>query len=183
MQGLVQTLLKARFVAPVVAMAALLVPLLAAAQTGSTGSVGTWRSGFADDPHGGRRVPFISRSADLDSPDVDIVGLTVRCGQSGPEAILIVADPLPPRGVARVRLDAAGSTDVVEATPIPTGAGLVLPIDVQARAVGAWGRSATLTATVTREGLVSRASFSLDGFAAALARLESECMLAAITPL
>ena len=182
MQNVLQRRFGGRLFERAVGMAIVLVPSLAIAQTGPPGSVSTWRSGFADDPHGGGRVPFISRSAELDSPDTDIIGLTVRCGHAGPEAILVVADPLPPRGHAQVTLDAAGSSDVVDATPIPTGAGLVLPIDVRVRAAGSWGRGTILAATLMHDGMVSHAKFTLDGFGGALARLESECMLARMIP-
>jgi hypothetical protein len=116
------------------------------------------------------------RTADLLRSDVGFAGLTLRCSNTGFEALVVLLNPLPPRSRPKVKL-AAGSTPIdVTASIVPPGAALVLPNEVATLVSGPWQSAAELAVTVEENGAtITRGVVSLTGLASALALLVTNC--------
>ncbi len=139
-----------------------------------------WRLTHSPNPTGGAELQSILQVAEPDRSDLDLIGMMVRCGRNGPETLLIVLQPFPPRTKIAVKLTARGSSFDVNAGLIPTGAGLTLPIDVQSELSGAWHDAHELTIEIAGDGRKIAGVVKIDGLAPAVANLLPLCEMAQI---
>ena len=143
----------------------------AAPQPGSR-DVGGWRLVRTKDPRGGPDAVSIMKTADPLS-DPDIAGLTVRCAENGPEALIIVVDPLPPKTKPHVRLGLRGKEKDFEATVVPPFSSLLLP--PQAMALIASLGPEDLFFKLDAERTAIQGAVNLAGLNQALAQLQANC--------
>ncbi len=64
---------------------------------------------------------------DTNRSDPDLAGLSLRCGDQGLEALVIVIEPFPPRSNPRMTLRAGSAKTTSELAVMPSGAALLLP--------------------------------------------------------
>src|ERR1700678_3016016 len=60
-------------------------------------NVGSWRLVRTPNVRGGADAVSIMHIADSSRSDLDLAGLTLRCGENGIEALVVVVEPRPPR--------------------------------------------------------------------------------------
>lgn len=137
-----------------------------------------WRMLSSPGPHAGADNEAISQTADLETSDPGFIGMMVRCRNAALETILVVAEPLPPRATADVTLSGGGATVVAPATPIITGAGLQVPIDLVAQLNGAWAGEPALDVTIATPDRI-HGVVSLQGLRTPLLQLSRDCGMAA----
>jgi len=82
-------------------------------------SGGTWRLVRTPDPRGGPDAVSIMQTADAARSDMDLVGLTLRCSDTGFDILVVFLKPFPPRAHPKVRLTIGSATVHLEATVIP----------------------------------------------------------------
>ncbi len=124
---------------------------------------------------GGRDFVSMMRTADTLRSDPDFAGLAIHCGQTGPELILVIIQPLPPNSRPRVTLGGPGKKIRVEASVLPSGATLLLPEEATALARGPWQAMADLPITIESGDTKIRGVVQLDGLHAALQTLSASC--------
>jgi hypothetical protein len=140
-----------------------------------TAGTGTWRLVRTPNPRGGPDVVSIMQTADPPRSDIDLAGLTVRCGIADPEVIVVLVRPLPPRANPKVKLTAGGSTAQFYGTVIPPGASIALPREASGLTSGPWLSSPELNIEVDESNDTVRGVVPLAGLGPALALLRSNC--------
>jgi hypothetical protein len=140
----------------------------------ATGS-GTWRLVRTPNPRGGPDAVSIMQTADTARSDIDLVGLTLRCSDTGFDVLVVFLKPFPPRAHPKVKLTSGGTTVHLEATVIPPGAAISLPAEVATLVKGSWQSSSELAIEVEDDGNATRGFISLVGLAPALSLLASNC--------
>ena len=110
--------------------------------------IGSWRLVRTPNPDRGKDAVSIMHTADVSKSDLDLAGLMVRCGQSGPEILIVLVRPLPPRAHPKVVVNAGGDTAAFVATPVPPGAAIQLPQQASVFLTGAWKDAAALSVRI-----------------------------------
>src|SRR5262249_17223849 len=87
-------------------------------------SGGSWRLVRTPDPRGGPDAVSIMQTADAARSDIDLVGLTLRCSDTGFDVLVVFLKPFPPRAHPKVKLTTGSATVHLEATVIPPGAAI-----------------------------------------------------------
>jgi hypothetical protein len=140
---------------------------------------GGWRIVRTPNPAGGAAAVSIMQIADVAKSDLEFAGLTLRCGQSGIEVLVVLTAPLPPREHPRVRAATGPDReDDFVASIVPPGAALLLPEKATALARGAWANAESLTLNIaTSDGgpAAIKGVVPLRGLAAALDLLQTKC--------
>src|SRR5262249_51216293 len=67
-------------------------------------NAGTWRLVRTPNPRGGPDAVSIMQTADPARSDVDLVGLTLRCSDTGFDVLVVLLKPFPPRTHPKVKL-------------------------------------------------------------------------------
>lgn len=135
---------------------------------------GGWRLVKTPDPSGGPDAVSVLHAADTTKSDLNFAGLTLRCGQTGIETLLILLDPLP-RGSQYGVLVKSGSTETpFEAKALQRGEVLLLPPGATALAGGAWQSVPELSVDIAGPSPI-RGSVALGGLAGALSTLSQSC--------
>ena len=65
-------------------------------------SAGTWRLVRTPNPHGGPDAASIMQTADTARSDIDLVGLTLRCSDTGFDVLVVFLKPFPPSANPKV---------------------------------------------------------------------------------
>jgi hypothetical protein len=138
-------------------------------------SVGTWRLVRTPNPRGGPDAVSIMQTADAARSDIDLVGLTLRCSDTGFDVIVVFLKPFPPRTHPKVELTTGGATVHLEAKVIPPGAAISLPAEAATMVKGLWQSSLELAIEVKDDGNTTRGVISLVGLGPALSLLASNC--------
>lgn len=115
------------------------------------------------------------RTADLLHSDPGFAGLALHCGQNGPDILLIVLEPFPPRSHPQVTFGDPPNDVHFEASVLPSGAALLLPDDAMALAKARWQSQPNLPITVKSGAVKIHAVVPLDGFGPALQTLSASC--------
>jgi hypothetical protein len=126
-------------------------------------------------PRGGPDAVSIMQTADTTRSDIDLVGLTLRCSDTGFDVLVVFLKPFPPRTHPKVKLTSGGTTVHLEAAVIPPGAAISLPAEVATLVKGSWQLSSELAIEVEDDGNATRGFISLVGLAPALSLLASNC--------
>ena len=135
----------------------------------------SWRIVRTPRQDGGGDFISMMRTADTLRSDPDFAGLAIHCGQNGPELILVIIQPLPPRSHPQVTLGNPDSAIRVTASILPSGATLLLPEEATALAKGPWQSMADLPITVESGATKIHGVVRLDGLGAALQTLSVSC--------
>jgi hypothetical protein len=138
-------------------------------------NAGTWRLVRTPNPRGGPDAVSIMQTADTARSDIDLVGLTLRCSDTGFDVLVVFLKPFPPRTHPKVKLTSGGTTVHLEAAVIPPGAAISLPAEVATLVKGSWQSSSELAIEVEDDGNATRGFISLVGLAPALSLLASNC--------
>jgi hypothetical protein len=138
-------------------------------------NAGTWRLVRTPNPRGGPDAVSIMQTADTARSDIDLVGLTLRCSDTGFDVLVVFLKPFPPRTHPKVKLTSGGTTVHLEATVIPPGAAISLPAEVATLVKGSWQSTSELAIEVEDDGNATRGFISLVGLAPALSLLASNC--------
>ena len=139
-------------------------------------SAGTWRLVRTPNPRGGPDAVSIMQTADAARSDIDLVGLTLRCSDTGFDVIVVSLKAFPPRTHPKVELTTGGATVHLEATVIPPGAAISLPAEAATMVKGSWQSSLELAIEVRDDGNTTRGVISLVGLGPALSLLASNCI-------
>ena len=138
-------------------------------------SGGTWRLVRTPNPRGGPDAVSIMQMADTARSDIDLVGLTLRCSDTGFDVLVVFLKPFPPRTRPKVRLTTGATTVHLEATVIPPGAAISLPAEAATLVKGSSQSSSELAVEVDDDGNATRGVISLAGLGPALSLLTSNC--------
>lgn len=136
---------------------------------------GTWRLVRTPNPRGGPDAVSIMQTADAARSDIDLVGLALRCGDTGFDVLVVFLKPFPPRTHPKVKLTFSGATVNLEATVIPPGAAISLPAEAAMLVKGPWQSSSELAIEVEDDSNATRGVISLVGLGPALSLLTSNC--------
>jgi hypothetical protein len=138
-------------------------------------SAGTWRLVRTPNPRGGPDAVSIMQTADTARSDIDLVGLMLRCSDTGFDVLVVFLKPFPPRAHPKVKLTSGGTTVHLEAVVIPPGAAISLPAEVATLVKGSWQSSTELAIEVEDDGNATQGVISLVGLGPALSLLASNC--------
>jgi hypothetical protein len=73
-------------------------------------NAGTWRLVRTPNPRGGPDAVSVMQTADTARSDIDLVGLTLRCSDTGFDVLVVFLKPFPPRTHPKVKLTSGGTT-------------------------------------------------------------------------
>jgi hypothetical protein len=104
----------------------------------------SWRLIHTPGSHAGTDYAAIMHVADLDRSDPRLAGIMLRCSQQSLEIVIVVVEPFPPQARPRISLRVAGQESYFVGSVIPTGAGILLPVDGMRLATGPWRESTEL---------------------------------------
>src|SRR5262245_58980805 len=138
-------------------------------------NAGTWRLVRTQNPRGGPDAVSVMQTADTARSDIDLVGLTLRCSDTGFDVLVVFLKPFPPRTHPKVKLTSGGSTVHLEAAVIPRGAADSLPAEVAELVEGSLQLSLELAIEVEDDSTATRGVISLAGLGPALSLLTSNC--------
>ena len=134
-----------------------------------------WRLVRTPGPKGGGDVISMMRTADMLRSDPDFAGLSLHCGQKGPEILVIVVQPFPPRSQPRVTLGSTVNEAHFEASVLPSGAALLLPDHAMALANGPWQSLVDLPIKIEDGDTTIRGVVPLSGLNTVLQTLMASC--------
>jgi hypothetical protein len=134
-----------------------------------------WRTVRTPGPKPGADVISKMRTADLLRSDPAFAGLALHCGESGPEIVVIVVEPFPPRSRPRVEIGQQASDGAFEASVLPGGAALLLPAAATALANGAWQSQPELSVKIENAGSTIQGVVPLSGLKEALNAINISC--------
>jgi hypothetical protein len=145
----------------------------------SAPDIGGWRLVRTANPGGGKDAVAIMHTADMTQSDLDLAGLTIRCGEHGPEILFVLVRPVPPRTHPKVVVN-AGADVAFMATLVPPGAAIALPQEASAALIDAWKKAATLAVHIAstpgdEETFAIRGIIPLTGLARAEPLLLASC--------
>jgi hypothetical protein len=128
----------------------------------------------------GRDVVAIIQTADTAKSDLNLAGLMLRCSETGPEVLVVLILPLPPRTHPRVVVSTGRDKADFSATTVPPGAAILLPKEAIILASGSWTAATELSVEVDApEGAPETTSIKgvipLAGLGAALSNLLASC--------
>jgi hypothetical protein len=98
----------------------------------------------------------------------------LRRGREGVEAVVVVAEPFPPRAWPQITLRTAGQESQLIGTIIPAGAVIRLPGDATSLVTGPWRTARELGIKVADGGAAIDGIAALSGLPKALQSLNAE---------
>jgi len=134
-----------------------------------------WRLVRTPNPAGGKEAVSIMQTADIVKSDIDLAGLTVRCGENNLETLVVLLTPLPPRAHPKVTVSAGGASEDFTGTVVPPGAEVLLPQEASALASGPWTAAPELSVQVENDAERVKGVIPLAGLGAALPMLLANC--------
>ena len=133
-----------------------------------------WRLVKTPNPGGGPEAISVLRAANTAKSDPNFAGLTLRCGPTGIETLLILLEPLVRESRYNV-LAKGGSTEThFEAQALQGGEVLLLPPSATAMASGSWQAAPELSVSIAGPSPI-RGSVPTAGLSSALATLSQSC--------
>jgi hypothetical protein len=129
------------------AMTAKPAPHAAPAAPAPPPDIGAWRLVRTANPGGGKDAVAIMHIAEMTKSDLDLAGLTIRCGEHTPEILFVLVRPLPPRTHPIVVIE-AGADTTLTATIVPPGAAIALPQEASAALIDAWKNAVALSVRI-----------------------------------
>jgi len=136
---------------------------------------GGWRLVRTPNPQGGAEAISIMHVSDTSKSDFALAGLTLRCGDSGIEPLLIVLEPLPGGSHAPVIVKAGSTQSQFEASAIQGGQALLLPQVASNLAAGQWQNANELSVEIATKPVPIRGVVPITGLSKALHILAQNC--------
>jgi hypothetical protein len=124
---------------------------------------------------GGSEGVSVTHTADMLRSDPDFAGLALHCGRNGPEILLFVIQPFPPKAKPQVSLGGLINEVQFEASVLPSGAALLLPDEAMTLANGPWLSLVDLPVTIKSGATTIHGVVPLNGLAAALKTITASC--------
>jgi hypothetical protein len=138
---------------------------------------GGWRLVRTPNPQGGAEAVSIMHVSDTSKSDFALAGLTLRCGDSGIEPLLIVLEPLPGGSHPPVTVKAGSSEAQFEASAIQGGQAVLLPRVASNLAAGQWQSANELSVEIAIKPVPIRGVVPIPGLSKALQTLTQICAL------
>ena len=138
---------------------------------------GGWRLVRTPNPQGGAEAISIMHVSDTSKSDFALAGLTLRCGGSDIEPLLIVLEPLPGGSHPPVTVKAGSSEAQFEASTIQGGQALLLPRAASNLAAGQWQSASELSVEIATKPVPIRGVVPIPGLSKALQTLTQTCAL------
>ena len=117
----------------------------------------------------------MTHTPDTTRSDPDFAGFSIHCGKTGPEYLLIIINPLPPRSRPTVTISGSGKPISLVAMPLPSGAALLLPPETKVLAQGPWRTQTTVDFVISDGNYSLHGAISFHGFSQALSELSAAC--------
>jgi hypothetical protein len=136
---------------------------------------GGWRLVRTPNPQGGAEAISIMHVSDTSKSDFALAGLTLRCGDSGIEPLLIVLEPLPGGSHPPVIVKAGSTQSQFEASAIQGGQALLLPQVASNLAAGQWQTANELSVEIATKPVPIRGVVPITGLSKALHILAQNC--------
>lgn len=136
---------------------------------------GGWRLVRTPNPQGGPEAVSIMHVSDTAKSDFALAGLTLRCGGTGIEPLLIVLEPLATGSRPQVVLTAGSTQSQVEASAVQGGLALLLPPMASNLAAGPWQKSNELSVEIAIKPIPIRGIVPISGLSKALQTLTQIC--------
>ena len=133
-----------------------------------------WRLVRTPGPEGSQSVSIL-RTADGVRSDPDLAGISLHCGEKGPEILIIVVQPFPPRSQPKVKIGGAANMIEFDASVLPTGAALQLPYSAMAFADGQWQSQTELVVEIKDRDTAMHGVIPVTGLGDALKTLKAYC--------
>jgi hypothetical protein len=134
-----------------------------------------WRLVRTPNPQGGAEAISIMHVSDTSKSDFALAGLTLRCGGSGIEPLLIVLEPLPGDSHPPVIVKAGSTQSQFEASAIQGGQALLLPQVASNLAAGQWQNANELSVEIAIKPVPIRGVVPIAGLSKALHILAQNC--------
>jgi hypothetical protein len=141
----------------------------------ATAAAQAWRLVRTRNPRGGDDAVSMTHTADIAASDLEFAGAMLRCGDNGLEFLLVVIRPFPPRSHPEIAITAGANELHFEATVIPPGAELLLPVGARALAAGALHAERSMAVKISLAEVTIKGQLALDGLDGAIATLASSC--------
>jgi hypothetical protein len=138
---------------------------------------GGWRLVKTANPSGGPDAVAIMHVSDTAKSDLNLAGLTVRCGQGSPEILLIVLGPLPHGSHPSITIESGPRRVEFEASVIEGGEALLLPQIASSLAAGDWQRANELSVEIAIKPVLIRGVVPTTGLSTALQTLAQNCSI------
>jgi hypothetical protein len=138
-------------------------------------TVGDWRLLRSANPKGGPDAVSMVHTAETSRSDLDLAGLMLRCDGKSIGLVIVVVTPFPPRARPSVTISSNGKEWRFDATVVPPGAELMLPMEAMDLVKGTWQSAHELAVRVTSAEQTFGGSIRIDGLTGALSTLMTEC--------
>ncbi|MBW7971546.1 hypothetical protein [Bradyrhizobium sp. BR 10289] len=149
---------------------------LANARTQTTMLSDGWRLVKTRDTTSNAEIVSVMHVADISKSDINLAGLSLRCGQDGLQAVLILLQPLPRASRPSVVMKAEAKTFEVEAAVVQGGEALLLPGLESKLANGAWQAAGELSVEIAASPSPIQGVIPIRGLAGALRSLPPNCL-------
>jgi hypothetical protein len=143
----------------------------------NTSGLDGWRLVRTPRPDGGEDAISMIHIADAVRSDPDFAGLTLRCGRTGLEILIIVIQPFPPRSRPQVTIGSTNKEWRFETSIVSPGAAVLLPSDASALVTGPWQSLKELPIKIEEGGTTIRGIVPLSGLTTAVQTLMTSCSL------
>lgn len=117
----------------------------------------------------------VMHTADIAKSDINLAGLSLRCGQIGVEVLIIVTVPMARSTTPSVVLTAGHHETKLQARIAPNGEALILPQSAAALAFGDWLKAAELTIEIGTNPSPIKGVVPISEMADALRALPAKC--------
>lgn len=149
---------------------------LANARTQTTMLGDGWRLVKTRDSSSSAEIVSIMHVADISKSDINLAGLSLRCGQDGLQAVLILLEPLPRASHPSVVVKTNAKRSEFEAAVTQGGEALLLPGLASTLASGAWQTASELSIEIAIRPSPIQGTVPIRGLAAALRSLPPNCL-------
>ena len=134
-----------------------------------------WRLVRTRDPGGSAETVSVMHVADTTKSDLALAGLSLRCGATGIEVVLIVLEPLPRGSHPLVTITAGPNRVEFEASATQRGEALLLPQAASNLASGEWQNAAELGIEIATKPNPIQGTMPIRGLSGALRALSPYC--------
>ncbi|WP_130211909.1 hypothetical protein [Bradyrhizobium genosp. SA-3] len=134
-----------------------------------------WRLVKSKNPDGGADAISVMHVVDSAKSDTRLAGLSLQCGKSSIEIVLIVLEPLSRSARPNVALIAGEKRAEFQASVIQGGVALLLPADASKLAASDWQTANELAVEIGTTPSAIRGAVPMAGLATALRYLSQYC--------
>jgi hypothetical protein len=134
-----------------------------------------WRLVKSRNPGGGAEAVSVMHVVDSAKSDLNLAGLSLRCGREGFEVLLFVLERLPRASHPTVTMTAGSSRSEFEASVVQGGEALLLPPGASGLAARDWQNASELSVEIATKPKSIQGIVPIAGLSAALRSLTPNC--------